>query len=230
MPSINLMIYSTSLTRTSTVDPRTNQSPSLTIPGKSKIYCERCQKKCTGEVLRVTDRYFHKTCFQCTKCHKSLAQGGFFSKDGAYYCTADYQKLYGTKCAACQQYVEGEVVSTLGKTYHQKCFTCSQCKSAFKSGSKVTNTGKEVLCETCIASPMRVAPGSCGETNGTQQQQPLTPTRATTVTSSQSQPQVSRGRQLENYDPNDCAGCGSQLKEGQALVALDRQWHVWCFK
>lgn len=109
----------------------------LSVAGKSKIYCERCQKKCTGEVLRVTDRYFHKTCFQCTKCQKSLAQGGFFSKDGAYYCTADYQRLYGTKCAACNLYVEGEVVSTLGKTYHQKCFTCSKCKSPFKSGSKV---------------------------------------------------------------------------------------------
>lgn len=184
----------------------------------------------------MTDRYFHKTCFQCTKCQKSLAQGGFFSKEGAYYCTADYQKLYGTKCSACNLYVEGEVVSTLGKTYHQKCFTCSQCKSPFKSGSKVTNTGKEVLCESCISAPtMRVVPGSCGPaavpngtTNGGGDQ--LTPTRATTVTSSESQPHVSRGKHLENYDPNDCAGCGDQLKEGQALVALDRQWHVWCFR
>lgn len=28
----------------------------------------------------------------------------------------------------------------------------------------------------------------------------------------------------------DCAGCHEDLKEGQALIALDRQWHVWCFK
>lgn len=31
-------------------------------------------------------------------------------------------------------------------------------------------------------------------------------------------------------DPGACAGCRQQLREGQALVALDRQWHVWCFK
>lgn len=105
--------------------------------GKTKIYCAKCQKKCSGEVLRVTDRYFHKTCFQCTTCSKSLATGGFFSKDGAYYCTLDYQKMYGTKCAACNLYVEGEVVSTMGKTYHQKCFVCSGCKKSFQSGSKV---------------------------------------------------------------------------------------------
>lgn len=107
--------------------------------GKTKIYCAKCTKKCSGEVLRVTDKYFHKTCFQCTTCNKSLAAGGFFSKDNAYYCTSDYQKLYGTKCAACKQYVEGEVVSTMGNTYHQKCFTCSRCQQPFQSGSKVNS-------------------------------------------------------------------------------------------
>lgn len=32
------------------------------------------------------------------------------------------------------------------------------------------------------------------------------------------------------YDPNTCAGCRQQLKEGQALIALDRQWHINCFR
>lgn len=105
--------------------------------GKTKIYCSKCQKKCSGEVLRVTDKYFHKSCFQCVKCNKSLAIGGFFAKDNNYYCVVDYQKTFGTKCAVCQNYVEGEVVSTMGNTYHQKCFTCTSCSQPFESGSKV---------------------------------------------------------------------------------------------
>lgn len=28
----------------------------------------------------------------------------------------------------------------------------------------------------------------------------------------------------------ECAGCREDLKEGQALIALDQQWHIWCFK
>lgn len=32
------------------------------------------------------------------------------------------------------------------------------------------------------------------------------------------------------YEPNTCAGCRQQLKEGQALIALDRQWHISCFR
>ncbi|XP_017117408.1 actin-binding LIM protein 2 isoform X4 [Drosophila elegans] len=198
--------------------------------GKQKIYCAKCTKKCSGEVLRVADNHFHKACFQCCQCKKSLATGGFFTKDSAYYCIPDYQRLYGTKCANCQQYVEGEVVSTMGKTYHQKCFTCSKCKQPFKSGSKVTNTGKEVLCEQCVSgapvSPSRQAVGG-----GVSSPAPPaeSPTRATAH--QQHGGVVSHKAHLkEDYDPNDCAGCGELLKEGQALVALDRQWHVSCFR
>ncbi|KAK2099038.1 hypothetical protein P7K49_024489 [Saguinus oedipus] len=27
-----------------------------------------------------------------------------------------------------------------------------------------------------------------------------------------------------------CAGCGRDIKNGQALLALDKQWHLGCFK
>ncbi|KAL5282961.1 ABLIM3 family protein [Megaselia abdita] len=183
--------------------------------GKNKIYCAKCQKKCSGEVLRVGDKHFHKSCFQCGQCKKSLATGGFFTKDGIYYCIPDYQKLFGTKCAACKQYVEGEVVSTMGNTYHQKCFTCSKCQNPFQSGNKVTNTGKEILCENCL-----------GLNSNMRKEKPDIPTKATASLSSENQKNISQ----HNYDPNDCAGCNGQLKEGQALIALDRQWHVNCFR
>ena len=29
---------------------------------------------------------------------------------------------------------------------------------------------------------------------------------------------------------DQCAGCRQELKDGQALVALDKQYHIWCFK
>ncbi|XP_031351586.1 actin-binding LIM protein 3 isoform X2 [Photinus pyralis] len=165
---------------------------------KGKTLCQTCSKKCSGEVLRVQDKYFHTHCFKCKKCSKSLAQGGFFQKDGTYFCTNCYQNTFGTKCATCQEYVEGEVVTALGKTYHQKCFKCARCCQPFPSGEKVTYTGKEVLCQKCVKIPIRTS----------------------------SSPQASP---TSNH-PNECAGCHEELKEGQALVALDRQWHIWCFK
>ena len=56
---------------------------------------------------------------RCKGCSRSLAQGGFFSKGKDYFCAKCYQAHFGTKCAGCGLFVEGEVVTALGKTYHQ---------------------------------------------------------------------------------------------------------------
>lgn len=53
------------------------------------------------------------------------------------------------------KYLSWKVVSALGKTYHQKCFTCARCRQPFPSGEKVTYTGKEVLCQKCVHIPVR---------------------------------------------------------------------------
>eukprot|EP00058_Branchiostoma_floridae_P018282 XP_002603771.1 hypothetical protein BRAFLDRAFT_124661 [Branchiostoma floridae] len=50
---------------------------------------------------------------------------------------------------------------------------------------------------------------------------------------------VSTGTMTDFSDDDDvvffpsfsaCAGCGDEIKSGQALLALDKQWHLWCFK
>ncbi|KAL0811160.1 hypothetical protein ABMA28_009593 [Loxostege sticticalis] len=198
---------------------------------KGKVVCGACGGKCSGEVLRVTDKYFHTGCFTCRTCSASLAKGGFFCKDGHYYCPQDYQRAFGTRCAACNQYVEGEVVSALGNTYHQKCFTCARCKRAFPSGEKVTYTGAEVVCSSCVSAPQR-------QTARASSAAPASPSPAPSPASpaSHASPDTNhRGHDVRdladnrNHNENECAGCGQELSEGQALVALDRQWHTWCF-
>lgn len=185
-----------------------------------KVVCAMCGGKCSGEVLRVSDKYFHTACFTCRTCSASLARGGFFCKDGHYYCPHDYQRAFGTRCAACQQYVEGEVVSALGNTYHQKCFTCARCQRAFPSGEKVTYTGAEVVCSACVAAPQRHTARAAPAT---------APTASPGSPASPESPASPASPGSPAHDQNECAGCGQELSEGQALVALDRQWHTWCF-
>lgn len=55
------------------------------------------------------------------------------------------------------------------------------------------------------------------------------PTKATAQQHNQND-SANRSAAAGDYDPNECAGCGDQLKEGQALIALERQWHIWCFR
>lgn len=64
----------------------------------------------------------------CAVCGCDLAHSGFFHHSGEYICTEDYQRLYGTQCDSCDQYITGEVVSALGRTYHPHCFVCSICR------------------------------------------------------------------------------------------------------
>lgn len=94
----------------------------------------------------------------------------------------------------------------------------------------MTNTGKEVLCEQCVTGAP-VSPSRQATSGGVSSPAPPaeSPTRATAH--QQHGSVISHKAHLkEDYDPNDCAGCGELLKEGQALVALDRQWHVSCFR
>uniref|UniRef100_A0A8B9J936 Actin binding LIM protein 1a n=1 Tax=Astyanax mexicanus TaxID=7994 RepID=A0A8B9J936_ASTMX len=105
-------------------------SSSSPLPSSSPlIQCYKCGEPCKGEVLRVQNKHFHIKCFTCKVCGCDLAQGGFFMKNGDYLCTLDYQRIHGTRCNSCGEFVEGEVVTALGKTYHPACFVCTICNT-----------------------------------------------------------------------------------------------------
>ncbi|XP_043983922.1 actin-binding LIM protein 3 isoform X5 [Gambusia affinis] len=158
------------------------------------IRCQRCREVCKGEVVRVQDTHFHVKCFTCTVCNCDLARSGFFQKKGEYICTADYQRLYGTRCDRCGNFITGEVVSALGRAYHPKCFVCSMCSKPFPIGDRVTFSGKDCVCQQC------------------------------------SHTLVKSNEPIKIHGPSHCAGCGAEIKQGQSLLALEKQWHVSCFR
>lgn len=159
---------------------------------KKTIQCYRCGEPCKGQVLRVQKSHFHIKCFTCKVCGCDLARAGFFVKNGDCLCPLDFQRLHGTTCNNCGEFVEGEVVTVLGKSYHPGCFVCTICKQPFPAGDCVTFSGKDCICQRCLrpASPANDNP---------------------------------------KYSSN-CNGCGRDIKNGQALVALGGQWHLGCFK
>ncbi|XP_073094118.1 actin-binding LIM protein 2 isoform X19 [Manis javanica] len=174
-------------------EPQAGHSP-LEKPPSTAILCDTCGNVCKGEVLRVQNKYFHIKCFICKACGCDLAEGGFFVRQGEYICTLDYQRLYGTRCFSCDQFIEGEVVSALGKTYHPNCFVCASCRVPFPPGDRVTFNGKECMCQKCSL-PKSVGGSAC----------------------------LTQGLW-------SCAGCGTEIKHGQSLLALDKHWHLGCFK
>ncbi|XP_072923780.1 actin-binding LIM protein 3 isoform X5 [Hemitrygon akajei] len=158
------------------------------------IRCYRCGGVCKGEVVRVHNNHFHVKCFTCQLCGSDLAQANFFYKNGEYICTLDYQRLYGTRCDSCKEFIGGEVISALGRTFHPKCFVCTACRKPFPVGDRVTFSGKDCVCQQCSH---------------------------TLVTASEP---------IKIHGPSQCAGCGDEIRHGQSLLALEKQWHVSCFK
>ncbi|XP_035292413.1 actin-binding LIM protein 2 isoform X7 [Cricetulus griseus] len=193
VPSITATVCVSSGYNNEVSQPQAAHAP-LEKPASTAILCSTCGNVCKGEVLRVQNKYFHIRCFVCKACGCDLAEGGFFVRQGEHICTRDYQRLYGTRCFSCDRFIEGEVVSALGKTYHPDCFVCAVCRLPFPPGDRVTFNGKECMCQKC--SP------------------------PTTLGSSAHLAQGLRS----------CGGCGLEIKNGQALVALDKHWHLGCFK
>lgn len=68
-----------------------------------------------------------------TACKKSLDSLPFYVHDDLYYCVQHYQELYGVNCFVCKKFVEGEVITAMGNTYHADCFVCSQCRSVMEA-------------------------------------------------------------------------------------------------
>lgn len=117
--------------------------------GTERITCGKCNRKCTGQVLTVGETYFHNYCFTCQKCGIELGEDAFYNKDGAFYCAKDYLDNFGEQCFKCHQFLEGEVISALGNTFHLDCFTCGRCKKFFPPGENVIFDGQDYVCEDC---------------------------------------------------------------------------------
>ncbi|KAB0343921.1 hypothetical protein FD754_020847, partial [Muntiacus muntjak] len=163
-------------------------------PPSTAILCNTCGNVCRGEVLRVQNKYFHIQCFICKACGCDLAEGGFFVRQGEYICTQDYQRLYGTRCFSCDRFIEGEVVSALGKTYHPDCFVCAVCRPPTNRGGQ---RGHQSSCRHGTLPPRDPPSGDSPSAKG---------------------------------PCPSCGGCGAEIKNGQSLVALDKHWHLGCFK
>ena len=62
------------------------------------------------------------------ECGYELGEEAFYNKDGSYYCAKDYLDNFGENCFKCREFLEGEVITALGNTFHLDCFTCGHCK------------------------------------------------------------------------------------------------------
>ncbi|XP_063718357.1 four and a half LIM domains protein 2-like [Symsagittifera roscoffensis] len=115
-------------------------------PQEGKPYCEDCWEKnfaikcskCSNPIKQGGVTYklepYHKECFTCFECDKSLAGQRFTLKDDKPICPDCYGKLYAQKCFDC-----GEAITGMGGNryiifedmqWHTNCFHCKDCQES----------------------------------------------------------------------------------------------------
>ncbi|XP_022174588.1 actin-binding LIM protein 3 isoform X4 [Myzus persicae] len=163
-----------------------------------------------------------------------------------------------TYCSGCKKKCSGEVLKIKGdKYFHKDCFKCKICCHSLVQGLFFSEEGswycpddyqklfgkKCTVCNDYIKDELvivleRTYHQQCFTCSHCRQPCPkgdlVTYVGNSILCSKCKEIPVKRPASAQSKqnstNETDCAECGDDLRNGQALYALDRQWHIYCFK
>lgn len=131
------------------------------VPKDDEFYCPGCYqnlhaKRCAdcGEPLSeggvlYNEQTWHKECFSCFTCHKSLASRPFSVHSGHRYCIECYGRFLAKQCEVCfKPIIGGEYFTLEESNFHKECFNCTRCQRSLANEGFVRE-GVELLCASC---------------------------------------------------------------------------------
>jgi len=117
---------------------------------KTELHCADCKELITsGNFILVGEKNYHVEHFVCSHCKSQLAGKLYYDHEEKIYCEEDYHNICCPKCAKCSLPIKDkQFYDIIGKKYHETCFLCHQCGSAFKNG-QYFNKDDNPLCAEC---------------------------------------------------------------------------------
>lgn len=104
-------------------------------------------------------------------------------------------------CVVCEQRVYfNEEKTFMGRTWHKKCFRCTDCNKQLESGTANLFEEEAVLCNACF--------------------------RKKTAAS---KPKAPKEEYINREDPDCCPRCGKRVYFAERVPCLGRDWHKACF-
>ncbi|XP_019376856.1 PREDICTED: four and a half LIM domains protein 1 isoform X3 [Gavialis gangeticus] len=180
--------------------------------------CTECRKPigADSKELHFKNRYWHDSCFHCTKCYASLVNEPFMLRENnKVWCSNCTAKDEAPRCKGCYKpIIAGDQnVEYKKSVWHKDCFTCYQCKTPITSGG-ITYQEQPWHSECFVCS-------SC--------KKPIGGRRFTAVEND--------FYCVDCYKEcvaKKCAGCQSPITgfgRGSSVVNYeDQSWHDYCFK
>ncbi|KAG5897031.1 hypothetical protein JTB14_021753 [Gonioctena quinquepunctata] len=211
--------------------------------------------KCGGfvyaaEQMLARGRAFHKTCFKCGDCFKSLDSTNVTEgPDKDIYCKVCYGKndcfsvsdqapkttvidttsikaKPGQGCPRCGGVVfAAEEVLAKGRQWHRKCFKCKDCTKTLDSINACDGPDSDVYCRTCYGK--KWGPHGYGFACGSGFLQ----------TDGLTDDEISASRPFYNPDTTSikappgqgCPRCGGMVFAAEQQLAKGTMWHRKCF-
>jgi len=106
--------------------------------GTKGLTCAGCKDPISGKepVINALNAQWHQMCFVCDNCRETLVGQACVANKGKPYCEGCYEQLFRTKCSACGEIIDGQVLE-LGSegsavSYHPACFKCGTCSKPLK--------------------------------------------------------------------------------------------------
>merc|ERR1711982_307857 len=84
--------------------------------------CASCGGNIGLTSVSAMNTNWHKECFVCQTCKKSLLECGFKNVNNLPMCGGCYSDAFGLKCAACKKVIDSEYVQVAGQPFHRECY------------------------------------------------------------------------------------------------------------
>ena len=130
--------------------------------------CKVCGKSVyMAEEVKANGESYHKVCFKCCQCNKSLDSNNMAVSEEKLYCAPCHRKIHDIHkiayestdsgvstggpddCGRCGKAVyTAEKIVGAGKNWHKRCFYCQSCHKSLDSTSVCDNEG-EIYCKGC---------------------------------------------------------------------------------
>lgn len=165
------------------------------LGGGSK--CESCGLTAgIAEKVQFAGKVYHKTCFKCATCSKSLTKGSESEHGGLPYCKMCHAKItpssgkapsvsllpaagggglvadLNNACGRCAKSVGmAERMKAANRVYHKECFTCKVCATPL-GGKYSEDKNKDVYCDRCYSKTHQMKMGDAAVVSVTAKQVP----------------------------------------------------------
>jgi len=105
--------------------------------------CFSCSEEVESGGCTALGRTYHQECFRCFNC-KTVIDGKFFTEEDQPFC-GNCSKNEDKICDICNRSIDGDCLTSNGKSFHSNCMKCAVCGDSLK-GTYFTSMGK-LICE-----------------------------------------------------------------------------------